>query len=182
MSANLLIAPVVGSRPQAESRELIFLIGGKKRLLDQAIIVIEKISSKIIHLESSQKACALKLTINSLFGIQTLAFAEFYSALIKSDFSETELDQILPELAVTSPMMKLMLQLFRKKMYAPLFPINLVKKDLEYAMNFLKKNEINSIATASALIGFERAIDQGLGEQNISGVINLNNFNKNEEK
>lgn len=170
---NLLIAPVVGSRPQAEKRELVFLIGGDKKNYEKVRSLIDSLANKTIYFDNPLKANALKLTINSLFGIQTIAFAEFYTALQRNEFTQEEVSTLLSQLPVTAPVMRMMIELFDKEMYSPLFPLNLVEKDFRYASQFLAISNINSYITEAAQKTYKMAIDHNLGEQNISGIINL---------
>lgn len=173
-----LISPVIGSRPQAEGRELVFLIGGKTQAFEKVKNIIKQLSAKAIHFEDSIQACQLKLTINSLFGIQAVAFAEFYNGLRNSGFSEEKINAILPNLPTTSPIMQMMLTHFHDRKFEPLFPIKLVEKDFGYAVAFLNKNSIESIMTNAAREAFKLAINKDLGDQNISGIFNL--YNKGE--
>lgn len=170
---NFLLSPVVGSRPQAQERQLVFLIGGKTQAFEQVNDIIDSLAAKAIHFETSIQACQLKLTINSLFGIQAAAFAEFYNGLHNAGFSEEKINAILPNLPITAPIMQMMLGLFAQKQFEPLFPINLVEKDFRYAVEFLNKNSVESIITNATQKTYKKAIDKGLGEQNISGIFNL---------
>lgn len=170
---DFLLSPVVGSRPQAESRQLVFLVGGEVSAYQKAKSVIERLSSKTIHFNEAIKASTLKLVINSLFGVQAIAFAEAFRVLEKAGFQRTEILSLLPSLPVTSPAMQLMLSLFNEEKFTPLFPISLVAKDFRYALELTHELGINAVSTQLGAHAYERAVQQGLGELNISAIIKI---------
>ncbi len=172
---NFLLSPVVGSRPQVESRQLVFLIGGKEIAYSKVSNLVQSLSKKVIYFKDPIQACQLKLTINALFGIQTIAFAEFYHGLKNAQFSEEKINSILQALPITSPIMQIMLDLFNQKNFEPLFPIDLVIKDFNYAQRFLESHNVESILTKSAKKAFQKAKNMNLGGQNIAGVYNIYN-------
>ena len=170
---NYLETPLVGSRPQAEQRQLTLLVAGDQNHFEKAKSVFEAVSGKAIYLGEHSKAIALKLVINSLLGIQTAAFAELYAALGNSGFSTEQTMKILPNLPVTPPIMKMMLELFSEQKFAPLFPINLVEKDFSYANEFLQTTSTPAYVVPALHKVYQKAQEKSLGEQNISGILNL---------
>lgn len=62
-----LDAPVVGSRPQAEAKKLIYLIGGEAETLDQVRMVLSSAGAEAMYLVGEiGQGMAMKLAVNAL--------------------------------------------------------------------------------------------------------------------
>ena len=166
-------APVVGTRPQAEQKQLTVLTAGSEKAFHSAKVVLDAISAKAIFLGDAGRAASLKLYINSLFGIQSAAFAELTQTLRESGFNDETIMKIVPDLPVTSPIMKMMLGLMMEDKFSPLFPIDLVEKDFGYAEEFVSEAGLEPIMTKGARTAFKKAQGMGLGKDNISGIIQI---------
>lgn len=166
-------APLVGSRPQADAKQLVILVGGEKSHYEKAAPLLALTSAKTLHLGAHGQAIAFKLVINALLAVQTAAFAELFSALHKGGFAKPQLQQLLGNLPVTSPVMTAMLEFFVQEDYAPRFPIELVAKDLGYALAFIEGTGSHGAVTASIHDLYQVAEDSGHGEQNISGILDF---------
>ncbi|MEO1593030.1 MAG: NAD(P)-dependent oxidoreductase, partial [Cyanobacteria bacterium J06632_22] len=71
-----LVLPVVGSRPQAEAKSLIGLLGGDTEVFAQVHPVLSSAGISNIHaIGTPTQAMAMKLAVNALFGIQVAALA-----------------------------------------------------------------------------------------------------------
>lgn len=170
---KFLEAPVVGTRPQAEQKQLVVLSAGAKQGYEVVQNVLSLISAKNIYLGESGKAASLKLYINSLFGIQAVAFAELTQALRGSGFDDELINKIVPELPITSPIMKMLLGLMMEDKFSALFPIDLVEKDFGYAEEFVSESGLTPIITKASRAAYKRAQEAGFGGDNISGVIQI---------
>lgn len=171
--ASLVDAPVVGSRPQAEAGKLIYLLGGAPETIAQVQPILAA-SSAIQHsIGAIGQATAMKLAVNALFGIQVAALAEIIGMLSKQGLAAEAVMATLGELPIISPAAKLAGQLMLTQNYAPLFPIHLVAKDFRYASNAGQAvGAINPTIDAVTQV-YQRAIEQGYGDQNITSVSQL---------
>jgi 3-hydroxyisobutyrate dehydrogenase len=166
--AQFLDAPVVGSRPQAEAKQLIFLVGGESSTLEQAKPVLQSIGGAIHHVGAVAQGSAMKLAVNALFAVQVATVAELLSGLAEHGIASQQAATIFAELPVTSPAAKGALAGMVQQNFAPMFPIDLVVKDLNYALESVVLEQPNT-TTAKAV--FTQALAAGLGEKNITGVL-----------
>lgn len=105
--AAFLDAPVVGSRPQAEAGNLIYLVGGEAETLAKAqSVLLSAGASTIRHVGSVGQGMAMKLAVNALFGIQIAALAEIIGMLTKNGVTSEKAMECLGELPVISPAAK----------------------------------------------------------------------------
>lgn len=171
-----LDAPVVGSRPQAEAKKLIYLVGGEAEILNQVRAVLSSAGAGAIHhVGEIGQGMAMKLAVNALFGIQIAAVAEAVGMLTKSGMPENQAITLLGELPILSPAVKLAGNLMLTGNHAPLFPIELVEKDFRYAIATAQTFGAE-MPISTALRGvYQRAIAAGYGDTNITGIIQLFN-------
>jgi 3-hydroxyisobutyrate dehydrogenase len=172
--AIFLDAPVVGSRPQVEAGKLIYLVGGKAEILEQVQPILLSAGGAIVqHLGAIGQGMAMKLAVNTLFGVQVAALAEILGLLDKQGINSVKAMACLGELPVTSLSAKMAGSLMVANNHAPLFPIELVEKDFRYIMQTAQtENAAMPVATAIHHI-YQEAIDKGFGNNNITGVAQL---------
>lgn len=169
-----LDAPVVGTRPQADSGNLIYLVGGKAETLKQAEnVLLSAGGGKINHMGDIGEGMSMKLAVNAMFGIQVAAFAETIGMLTKNGFELEKAIQCLSDLPVTSPAAKNAANLMLKGNHAPMFPINLVEKDFRYMMQTSKDVEAATPISEAIHQVYLDAVDKGYGSDNITGVAKL---------
>lgn len=173
--AKFLDAPVVGSRPQAEARQLIFLVGGEVGPLTQVQEILLATSGAIHHVGAIGQGTAMKLAVNTLFGVQVAALAELLEMLGKHGIAPTKAMTCLGELPVTSLAAKGVGSLMVANKHAPMFPIELVEKDFRYALQTAQAVNASTPAAMAVHAVYQQAIAQGYGHDNITGVIQLFN-------
>ena len=166
----LLDAPVLGSRPQVEAKQLIQLVGGNKQTLEQVRDVLSVNAGVIHHLGETGKGMAFKLAMNGYFAIQVSALGELIGFLNKHQLDEAQVLSIFKTLPLASPALVGAATLMENNQYAPLFPIELVHKDLTYlahAADMIKADMPLGFSTQGV---FGLAVNKGLGDENIHGV------------
>jgi len=172
-NCEFIDAPVVGSRPQAEAGKLIHLVGGQADSLEKVRDILDVNSSAIYHVGEVGIGMTMKLVVNGLFGIQVAALGEVLGILRRAGLSVETAVSLLSEMPITSPALKGIGTLIASENYAPLFPINLVEKDLRYLEQFEISNDSQmSVVTAIKEI-YQEAQQAGYGEDNIAGVAQL---------
>ena len=168
-----LAAPVVGSRPQAVAGQLIHLVGGDAATLAAVHPILESHSGVIHHVGDATASMALKLAINTLFGIQVAALGEILGMLQKAGMSgETAIDW-LNQMPTTSPALKGIGTLMAAQNYAPLFPIDLVEKDFRYGQAFAQAMGANVPVAEAVRRIYQQAQQSGYGADNIAGIAQL---------
>lgn len=172
--AGFLDAPVVGSRPQAEVRKLISLVGGQAETLTQVGSILTAAGvATIHHVGAVGQGMVMKLAVNALFGIQVATLAEVLGLLSKDGISLEKAMECLVDLPVLSPAAKGAGSLMVSQNHAPLFPIDLVEKDFRYVTQTAQTLEATIPATAAVMDIYRTAIAQGHGNENITGVVQL---------
>ncbi|WP_237152222.1 NAD(P)-dependent oxidoreductase [Oryzibacter oryziterrae] len=167
-----LDAPVVGSRPQAEARQLIFLAGGATEAVSRAEAVLLHMGASVHHAGPNGAGAAAKLAVNTLFGIQVAVLAELIEAVRYRGFDPARLVELVSATPVCSPAAKAAAGAMLLNAFPAMFPIEIVEKDLGYALSIAEKDESTPLASAARNV-FARAINEGYGADNITGVVQL---------
>lgn len=168
-----LAAPVVGSRPQAEAGSLLYLVGGPPNALATVQSVLEVTGDVVLRVGSVGQAMALKLAVNSLFGIQVAALAESLVFLRDSGISLEKAMNFLNMTPVISPAAQVAGTLIVSSNHAPLFPIDLVEKDFFYTLQTAKSLSVAMPTAAAVHQAYKEAIAQNYGGNNITGIVDL---------
>ena len=170
---EFLDAPVVGTRPQAESGQLVHLVGGAEASVARVRPLLAVLGGAAHHLGPVGAGAILKLVVNSLFALQVLGVAELLGLAERAGLERAATLEVLGALPITSPAAKGAGALILAGRHAPMFPIELVAKDLRYAEALAADvaSELPSVAAARAT--YEAAAGAGFGELNITGVARI---------
>ena len=162
---HFVSAPVIGSRPQAENNQLVFLLGAA-RAQPGLKAVVNKVAGKVVDFDSPKAAAVAKLVVNGLFGIQVAALAEAAEVMKRQGLNLAEVDSWLNDLPIMSMAAKGAWQSILGEQFSPLFPLPLVAKDFGY-LNNLSEEALPLIRTAAEQ--FQQAAE-AVGGVNITGI------------
>jgi 3-hydroxyisobutyrate dehydrogenase len=168
---ELLDAPVTGSKPQAASGELSFLVGGSAATLEKARPVLSVMSKVIFHLGPTGSGALVKVINNFLCGVQTASFAEALAIVERSGLDRAKALEMMTSGAAGSPIVKTMAVRMTSPDEAPNFLLRLIAKDLGYAIEEGKKVSVELVTAAAALEDFKKGIAAGHGEKDLSAVV-----------
>ena len=168
-----LDAPVVGSRPHAESGALTFLVGGDADTLERARAVLDHLGGAVHHVGPVGAGAAMKLAVNALFATQAAALAETLGSLQQSGLAVRDAVAVLNALPTTSPAASRVGTLMAERAFAPNFPIHLVAKDLGYATDLAARSGLDGRVLPAVRSSFERAERAGHGGDDIVGIAQL---------
>jgi 3-hydroxyisobutyrate dehydrogenase-like beta-hydroxyacid dehydrogenase len=166
----LIDAPVAGSRPQAEAGQLIFMVGGADDALQKARPALEPLASAIHHVGPSGAGAVLKLAVNTLFAAQLASVAELLGFLQRNGFAVNRAAELLALFPVTSAPIAGAARMMAVGSIAPLFTIDLVTKDLAYALAAARASGAELPGAERTHAVFARARAAGFGASNVSGL------------
>jgi 3-hydroxyisobutyrate dehydrogenase len=170
---EFLDAPVAGSRPQADAGQLIYLVGGDAALLARAEPILRCLGGALHHAGVAGQGAALKLAVNTLFGVQVAALAEIIGGLQKAGVDPARAVEIIGALPVCSPAAKGVAVAMLGHSFPPMFPVDLVEKDFRFALAGAgAAGAVMPVAEATLGV-FARAMQQGFGTDNLTGIVRL---------
>ena len=168
---QLLDAPVTGSKSQAASGELRFLVGGEDRTLEIARPVLSVLGNDVIHFGPGGSGALMKLINNFMSGVQAASLAEATAFILASGLDHEKALAVLTSGAPGSPLVKLLSARARAGDFTPNFILRLMAKDLDYAIREASHHQIDLKTAAGALAVFQQAVANGYGEKDFSAVV-----------
>ncbi|WP_263356746.1 NAD(P)-dependent oxidoreductase [Acidicapsa ligni] len=169
---TLLDAMVSGSTPQAQSAQLVFLVGGDSDSLESAKPLLKSMGSSIQHAGPVGCGALAKLATNTLMGVGLAALAELIGMLKRQGADPRKVLDAVSATTVWSAHLTRDAGSMLAGDFETRFPINLLTKDLGYALKAGGGEE--SMPTASAVHGvFQKAIAEDLGNLNMTAVVKL---------
>jgi 3-hydroxyisobutyrate dehydrogenase len=170
---QFLDAPVTGSKPQAESGQLVFLVGGDAAVLDRARPILEVMSRQIVHFGPVGSGTKVKLLNNLLIGVQVASFAEMLALAERMGIDVEGAARFISNGAPGSPMVKLAMQRIVAGDFAPNFSVRLIAKDLAYGVTEAELVLASSSMGGAAKRIFEAGIKAGLGNRDLCSIIQV---------
>lgn len=168
--ARLLDAPVAGSLPQAETGQLIFMAGGEAEALDAVRPALDAMAEKVLHVGPTGRGAMLKLAVNALFAAQLASVAELLGLLGRAGFSRGEAAALLAEFPIMAPPIAGSARMMAAGDTTPLFTIDLIEKDLGYAIGAAAALGARLPGAEATRAAFEKAQARGMGAANVSGL------------
>jgi 3-hydroxyisobutyrate dehydrogenase len=170
-NCELLDAPVTGTKPHAESGQLLFLVGGSDKALDRVRPVLSVTGRDAIHLGPTGSGALMKLINNFLAAVQAVSFGEALSLIEAGGLDRAKATSILTEGAPGSPILKRVAERVASGDFTPHFHLSLMAKDVTYAIEEGRRRHVNMQTAAAALLAFKQAVASGFGEKDFAAVV-----------
>ena len=170
-NCELLDAPVTGTKPHAESGQLLFLVGGSAKTLERVRPVLSILGRDAIHLGPTGSGALMKLINNFLAAVQAVSFGEALSLIEAGGLDRAKTTSILTEGAPGSAILKRVAERVASGDFTPHFHLSLMAKDVSYAIEEGRCRQVNMQTAAAALTAFKQAIANGLGEKDFTAVV-----------
>lgn len=167
---EFLDAPVTGTKPHAASGELVFLVGGNAAALEMARPVLCALGRDVLHLGPHGSGALMKLINNFVCGVQAASFAEAAGMIGTAGLDRQKAFSVLTEGAPGSGIVKRVAGRVLANDFDPNFALQLMAKDLAYALQEGNALGMKLQTAASALEIFRRAIAGGYGNEDFSAV------------
>lgn len=171
---EILDAPVSGGSAGAEAGTLSIMVGGKKEVLDKAMPILKIIGKTIYHVGDVGAGDTMKLVNNLLLGANMAATAEALALGAKAGLNPGVMFEIISNSSGSSYALQAKYPRFiAQGNFEPGFMVDLQYKDLQLAVDTAKDLGLPLVMGNMAQQIYEMAKAEGLGQKDISSVINL---------
>ncbi|GID03027.1 NAD(P)-dependent oxidoreductase [Pseudomonas sp. 008] len=172
--AEILEAEISGSPPMVLARKASIFLGGDEQLIEHCQPVLSAIADIQFRIGEFGSAVAMKLIANYLLTIHTLAAAEALNLGVRAGFSADKVVEVIRQSAGGSTMFSIRAPMMASRTFKPA-PGALVtlEKYLQMAGELSDDLGCASPLFSVAESYFLRALDMGMGEEDISAVIRL---------
>jgi 3-hydroxyisobutyrate dehydrogenase len=167
-----LEAPVAGTLPQAETGQLIYLVGGDAALLERATPILKAMGSPIHHTGAIGTAALAKLTVNTLLALQVAGLAELIPMLKRAGVDAKQVLDVVAQTPVWSPVAARTTQSMLAGAFQPMFPVNMMAKDMGYAVAAAGDARKAPLIAATRQ-AFADGIERGIGDLNMTALVQI---------
>jgi 3-hydroxyisobutyrate dehydrogenase len=167
---SFLDAPVTGSKPQAASGEVLFLVGGDAAALDGVRDVLRPMSRDAVHMGPVASGARMKLVNNFMSAVQAVALGEALAFSHECGLDPVGAMHVLTNGAPGSPLVKTVGARMMAHDYGVNFFLRLMRKDVSYASDEAKRHGVELRTAAAALARFDQAIAAGWGDVDFAAV------------
>jgi L-serine 3-dehydrogenase (NAD+) len=177
---EVLDAPVSGGPPGAEAGSLAIMVGGSVAGFERVRPVLEAMGSRILHMGGPGAGQATKLCNNLLAGIHMAALAESVAIAQREGLDPHRLLDALRNatgdsrvLRMRFPVPGVLPEAPASRDFAPMFPVDLIAKDLGLAIGTAQEHGLDTPLAALALQRYRTAQERELGDRDYSVVATL---------
>jgi 3-hydroxyisobutyrate dehydrogenase len=135
LGIRILDLAVSGSTPAVEAGTITLLAGGDQKTFEQCTPIYESIAKQWFLMGPGSSGVQMKLVVNLLLGLDMQAIAEAVSLGEHLKIDRNVLLDVLAKTAVIPPAFVGKFQKIKNGDYSPEFPLRLMSKDMDLAMN-----------------------------------------------
>jgi 3-hydroxyisobutyrate dehydrogenase-like beta-hydroxyacid dehydrogenase len=169
--AQMLDAPVTGSKHGAEKGELTFMVGGDREAFERALPVLQVLGKKHIYCGQHGLGLAAKLAQNTIQATMLEVFCEGFVLAAKAGVQPQTMLDIIQSSMARANLTDFKAPFIFKGDFTPYFPLRLMHKDLELAMEagYAQNVPMPTLAAVKEVYGAAKA--QGKGDLDYAAVI-----------
>ena len=140
LGISLLDMAISGSTPAVEAGTITLLAGGAQKTFEQCTPIYESIAKQWFLMGPGSSGVQMKLVVNLLLGLDMQAIAEAVSLGEHLKIDRDIMLDVLSKTAVIPPAFVGKFQKIKNGDYSPEFPLRLMSKDMDLAMNAAKSS------------------------------------------
>jgi 3-hydroxyisobutyrate dehydrogenase len=162
-------APFMGSRPAAEQKRVVLMLGGDEPAVARAEPIVKLLTEQVFRVGTAPQAAALKLSFNLYVAINMEGICESLNLARQSGLSEESYFRILEKTALWSGFHAMKEPKLRAGDFAAQFSIKHMLKDIRLATALARSG-----STPLGLAVLERlrqSAERGLSEEDMSALI-----------
>jgi 3-hydroxyisobutyrate dehydrogenase-like beta-hydroxyacid dehydrogenase len=168
---RFLDAPVTGGDWGAKKGELLFMIGGDAETIKDAEAILGVLGKKWFHLGPNGAGQTIKLAMNAILALQVEALAEAIALVKAAGLQPEKLVEVMQSSMARSGVLDVKSQNLLKGDYTPSFPLRLMLKDIDLALDLAKQVGVTLPATAAAQQTYGQVKRDAKEDLDYSGVM-----------
>jgi 3-hydroxyisobutyrate dehydrogenase-like beta-hydroxyacid dehydrogenase len=168
-SVDLLDVAISGSTPAVEAGTITLLAGGDQNTFKKCISIYESIAKQWFLIGPGSSGILMKLVVNLLLGVDMQAIAEAVSLGEHLRIDRNVLLDVLSKTTVIPPALGGKIQKIKDNDYSPEFPLRLMRKDMDLAIEAAKKSgaDLPAARVAQSVLASNLSSN---GDQDLSAI------------
>jgi len=170
---NFLDAPITGSKLGAEGGALLFMVGGDKKVLDGLMKVFDAMGKRIVYCGKNTYGQRAKIALNLTQAVVLQGYLEGLMLGINNGVPLKAMLEILENSGARTGVGSVKVPKILKRDFSPHFRLELMNKDVQFAMHETGKLGLNLPLSKELSKVFSKAMEKGLGKDDVSSLIKL---------
>jgi 3-hydroxyisobutyrate dehydrogenase-like beta-hydroxyacid dehydrogenase len=168
--AEMIDAPVFGSKNEAEKGELGFIVGGEKEIIAKVQDVLDAMG-RTIQVGKNGMGAYTKLVVNQVIANTMLAFNEGMVLAAKAGLDPAKMVEVILSSRAKSGIIEMKAPGILKRDFSAFFPMKLMAKDIRLVLEAAKSEGVSMPLTEQVKNVFDECLAKGLGDQDFSATI-----------
>jgi len=168
--ADVLEAPVTGSKTGADKGTLLLMVGGKKEVLDKLMPVLMVMGTKAVHCGPIGHGSVVKLAGNTLITYMLEGFCECLVVAKKAGVDPDKMLEVVMASGFASPYYTFKAAAIAKRDFEQHFSVDLLVKDQTLMLEEAASLKVPMPGLAILREMFQAARAQGWGQEDIAAV------------
>lgn len=170
---DMLDAPISGSHPKVDSREITFMVGGSEAAYERVRPILEKLSADATHCGPSGAGGTMKVVTNLFVNSCVALLTEVILTGERAGLSHEVMQHCLSKGSVRGAMLDMVAPRLFERNFAPRGAVEIFVKDMGLAIELAKENGIDLQVVPAARKMFQRAEAAGWGKDDATRVIEV---------
>lgn len=166
-------APVAGSKVPAEQGQLIFLVGGDKKDVDEVRPLLDAMGKAVFHMGGHGMGSGMKMVNNIMLGQAMAAMSEAITLGHSLGISKEKMFEVLASSPVTAPFLLMKKAKIIEGKYDPEFPLRWMHKDLQLAAETAYETGVAMPVLNVTKEIFALALKNGWGDDDFSAIFKI---------
>ena len=168
---SVLDAPVSGGTTGAVNGKLTIMVGGDAALLERCRPLLETMGTRIVHVGAVGQGKVVKIVNQVMAAVNLLAIGEAFALGVRCGADPATLYSVIKESSGASAMLDSRLPGFLLKgSFQPGFRLDLMKKDIDLAIDSARAQKVPLLLGATASQVFSAASGAGKGDLDFSAA------------
>jgi len=170
----MLDAPVSGTGPQAEAKDITIFASGDRADFDRARPILAHLARSVRYVGAFGAGSKVKYIANLLVAIHILGAAEAIVLGEQAGLDPSMLVDLLTDSAATSRMLEVRGPGMAASLFAkPMMKVEVFLKDLDIIANFARRNKSPTPVFDASVPFFAAAAAQGMGLEDTASVVSV---------
>lgn len=170
----MLDAPVSGTGPQAQAKDILVLASGERAQFERVRVSLSHFARLVRYVGEFGAGSKIKYVANLLITIHTLATAEALVLGQKAGIDPAALVEILTDSAATSRMLEVRGPAMAANTYTkPMIKVEVFQKDLDIITAFAREVRCPVPLFSASIPLYTAAAGQGMGGYDIAAVVSV---------
>jgi 3-hydroxyisobutyrate dehydrogenase len=170
---HLLEAPLTGGAPGAQSRMLVFMVGGERAVYERCRPLLDKLGRAVFHLGPLGAGNTAKLVNSLLAFTSTWVSLEGLAVAAKAGINLRTMIEVIRTGGAGNFFTDRMVEGINERGRPTQFALGLAAKDAGLLLDVAREHEVPVAVAAEVARALESAVGAGLGERDFTDLVEL---------